>query len=185
MSRLGFLFLALVLIASFEWYAFFGFNLVFVENTLFQYLYWATTVITLAGFYKVFIDLRNNTGVVREISTNILLGFGFAVFITKIVFVGLLIIQDSGRLIIGLINFALSYFLDITGKIPVRNYGFTAISAILAGISFISMLYGITIGKYNYKVEKLILTFADLPKAFDGFKIVQLSDIHAGSFDSI
>ena len=185
MSRLGFLFLVLVLIVSFEWYSFIGLNLVFAENTFFQYSYWTTTIITLAGFCKVFIDLRNNTGVVRAISTNVLLGFGFAVFIAKIVFAGLLIFQDSGRSIIGLINFVSSYFLDISGHIPARNYYLMAFSAILAFIPFISMLYGITIGKYNYKVEKLSLTFPDLPKAFDGFKIVQLSDIHAGSFDSI
>jgi predicted MPP superfamily phosphohydrolase len=185
MSRLGFLFLVLVLIVSFEWYSFNGLNLVFDENALFKYVYWTTTVITLIGFYKVFIDLRNNTGVVRAVSTNVLLGFGFAVFVTKIVFVGLLLLQDSGRFIIGLINFVSSFFLDINNTLPARNFVITAISAILVSIPFISMLYGITLGKYNYKVEKLNLTFPDLPKAFHGFKIVQLSDIHAGSFDSI
>tara|TARA_B110000967_G_scaffold209988_1_gene269269 strand:+ start:6730 stop:7968 length:1239 start_codon:yes stop_codon:yes gene_type:complete len=55
----------------------------------------------------------------------------------------------------------------------------------LASIPFGSMLYGITKGKYNYKVKKLTLQFPNLPKAFDGFRMVQISDIHAGSFDDI
>ena len=45
------------------------------------------------------------------------------------------------------------------------------------------MLYGITKGKYNYTISKLNLQFKDLPDAFHGLKIVQISDIHAGSFD--
>ena len=42
-----------------------------------------------------------------------------------------------------------------------------------------------TLGKYHYKVRKTTLFFEDLPDAFNGFKIVQISDIHAGSFDDI
>jgi predicted MPP superfamily phosphohydrolase len=39
-------------------------------------------------------------------------------------------------------------------------------------------------GKYDYKVHKQTLYFDDLPDAFDGFTITQLSDIHSGSFDN-
>lgn len=43
-------------------------------------------------------------------------------------------------------------------------------------------LYGMIFGKYNYKVINHVLHFDDLPQAFDGFKMVQISDIHSGSF---
>jgi hypothetical protein len=39
-------------------------------------------------------------------------------------------------------------------------------------------------GKYDYKVHRQTLYFDDLPPAFDGFTITQLSDIHSGSFDN-
>ncbi len=39
-------------------------------------------------------------------------------------------------------------------------------------------------GKYNYKVLRYSLTFDDLPEAFDGYTITQISDIHSGSFDN-
>ncbi|MES1159809.1 MAG: metallophosphoesterase, partial [Bacteroidota bacterium] len=39
-------------------------------------------------------------------------------------------------------------------------------------------------GKYDYKVHRQTLYFDDLPAAFDGFTITQLSDIHSGSFDN-
>ena len=54
----------------------------------------------------------------------------------------------------------------------------------LASIPFLSILYGITKGKYNYKVLNYTLFFEDLPPAFDNYKITQISDIHSGSFDS-
>lgn len=52
----------------------------------------------------------------------------------------------------------------------------------LATIPFVSFIYGIIQGKYNYKVIKYQLTFDDLPAAFDGYTITQISDIHSGSF---
>ncbi len=52
----------------------------------------------------------------------------------------------------------------------------------IAAIPFISFLYGVVQGRYNYKVLKYKLTFDDLPEAFDGFTITQISDIHSGSF---
>ena len=40
-------------------------------------------------------------------------------------------------------------------------------------------------GKYNFKVLKYTLYFEDLPQAFDGYRLTQISDIHSGSFDNI
>jgi len=52
----------------------------------------------------------------------------------------------------------------------------------IAAIPFMSFIYGIIQGKYNYKVIKYQLTFDDLPAAFDGYTITQISYIHSGSF---
>jgi hypothetical protein len=54
----------------------------------------------------------------------------------------------------------------------------------IAAIPFASLLYGMYQGKYNYKVLKYSLYFEDLPDAFDGYRITQISDIHSGSFDN-
>lgn len=55
-------------------------------------------------------------------------------------------------------------------------------SGILAGALFLILLYSLTLGRYNYKIETVNLTLENLPAEFDHFKIVQLSDIHLGSF---
>ncbi|MCZ6694094.1 MAG: metallophosphoesterase, partial [Bacteroidetes bacterium] len=55
---------------------------------------------------------------------------------------------------------------------------------VVAALPFSSFLYGVVKGKYDFRVKNITLSFPDLPPAFDGFKIVQISDIHSGSFDS-
>ncbi len=47
-----------------------------------------------------------------------------------------------------------------------------------------SFLYGMVKGAYKYRVHKVKVTAPNLPEAFEGFKIVQLSDMHCGSFYS-
>ena len=42
--------------------------------------------------------------------------------------------------------------------------------------------YGMVSGAYKYRVHKVKVPSSKIPKEFDGFKIVQLSDIHTGSF---
>jgi len=46
---------------------------------------------------------------------------------------------------------------------------------------FASLLYGFS-NKYDYQVKKVKLTFANLPQAFRGLRILHISDIHSGSF---
>ena len=54
-------------------------------------------------------------------------------------------------------------------------------ATIISGLCFFVILHGITCNRYNYKTETTPVCFPQLPPAFDGFKIVQLSDLHLGS----
>lgn len=51
----------------------------------------------------------------------------------------------------------------------------------LGGGLFTTLLYGFS-NKYNYTLRRQKLSFSNLPEAFKGLKIVQISDIHSGSF---
>lgn len=53
---------------------------------------------------------------------------------------------------------------------------------ILGSIPFFSMIYGMIGGAYNFRVKKVALRFPKLPAAFAGLKIVQISDLHTGSY---
>jgi len=54
----------------------------------------------------------------------------------------------------------------------------------VASIPFLGIIYGLWKGKYNYKVISKTIFFEDLPIAFNGLKILQISDLHSGSFDN-
>lgn len=56
------------------------------------------------------------------------------------------------------------------------------IGLVFAIIAFFFVLHGIIFGRFRFKLEKSILTFKNLPKSFDGVRIIQISDLHLGSF---
>jgi predicted MPP superfamily phosphohydrolase len=62
-----------------------------------------------------------------------------------------------------------------------RNF-FRYASYIAGGIPIVAAIYGFVSGRLKYRVERVDVPIANLPKELDGFKIAQLSDIHIGDF---
>lgn len=61
---------------------------------------------------------------------------------------------------------------------------FLSWTGMLAGGGILgSLIYGFG-NKYRYQLKKLSLSFENLPAAFKGIRIVQISDIHSGSFNN-
>jgi len=56
------------------------------------------------------------------------------------------------------------------------------ISVLLSGIPLLLMIYGMARNRHRYKIHEVEVPLVDLPKALDGLRIVQISDVHAGSF---
>jgi predicted MPP superfamily phosphohydrolase len=51
----------------------------------------------------------------------------------------------------------------------------------IGGTLFGTLIYGFS-NKYNYNIKRIRLKYNNLPASFKGLKVVQLSDIHSGSF---
>jgi predicted phosphodiesterase len=51
----------------------------------------------------------------------------------------------------------------------------------VGGSLFGTLIYGFS-NKYNYDLRRVKLSFANLPESFRGLRIIQISDIHSGSF---
>lgn len=51
-------------------------------------------------------------------------------------------------------------------------------------VMFFSAIYGLTCGWNKLDVRQVELSFDNLPKEFDGYRIIQLSDLHVGSYDT-
>ena len=69
-------------------------------------------------------------------------------------------------------------------SLPQRRRFLSMIGLGIAALPFGALLYGMYKGKYNFKVLKYTMEYEDLPDAFDGYQITQISDVHSGSFDN-
>ncbi|MBU6339875.1 MAG: metallophosphoesterase [Bacteroidetes bacterium] len=104
------------------------------------------------------------------------------VMITQLVFLLIVMGGDLVRLAEGAVHW-MRADAQAGHFIPERRKFLVQMAALTASIPFAGFVYGILKGKYDYTVHRHFLKFKDLPEAFHGFKIVQVSDVHAGSFD--
>ena len=115
--------------------------------------------------------------------TLLTMGLVLIVYVPKLMLMLVLFSEDIFRIGAGSVN----YFMknkDSVDFLASRRKFVSQVGLGLAAIPFLSLIYGVTIGKYNYKVIKQRIFFPDLPEAFDGFTITQISDVHSGSFDN-
>ena len=99
-------------------------------------------------------------------------------FVVLFVISSTLFLEDIQRVIVSLFRTKTHQ-----SRFPSRRKFVSVLALVLAFIPFVSVVYGVTEGKYNYRVWKYTLYYEDLPEAFDGYRITQISDIHCGSFD--
>lgn len=111
------------------------------------------------------------------------MGLLLLVYLPKIVITLIMLGEDIFRVFGGTLNYFVK-FDSRTNFLPSRRKFVSQIGLGLAAVPFLSLIYGMTVGKYNYKVIKQRIFFPDLPDAFDGFTITQISDVHSGSFDN-
>ncbi|MBT2623395.1 metallophosphoesterase [Chryseobacterium sp. ISL-6] len=103
----------------------------------------------------------------------------FLIFILpKIFIVMFLLIDDifrTGTYILGFRNPAENFF-------PERRKFLSLMGLGLGGVLSALFIDGITFGKYRHKVRKVKVKLTNLPNSFKGYKIIQISDVHSGSF---
>ncbi len=104
----------------------------------------------------------------------------FIVFASKLVVVAFLMLDDAIR--VGKVAF--NSISTETAFDPSRSKFISQLGLVVAAIPFSAFIYGMVKGAYDYRVKKITLHFPNLPKAFDGYKMLQISDLHTGSFTS-
>ena len=115
----------------------------------------------------------------RDFAITLVLAF----FVLKLVFFTFMFGEDIYRSLEGLISRFSGKQETDSSFLPGRRAFIAKVGLAMAALPFGAILYGAWRGKYNYQVREYELSFDDLPEAFDGYKITQLSDIHVGSFD--
>ncbi len=136
-----------------------------------------------AIFFIIYQFTKFDRSVGQTKMTMLTLGLLLLVLIPKLILTFFMLLEDVFRVFSGIIT----HFVgdrDNGDFLPERRKFVSQIALAIAAIPFTSLLYGMTKGKYNFKVIHQPLFYPDLPEDFDGFKITQISDVHSGSFDN-
>lgn len=198
MGRLPFLIAGCLLIIAFDFYFVKAILSAFKNwsdkaKTRFTRIYWAITIILIIGvfagiFLNLFLSLRA-----------IILVVFFLTTACKIVMLPFLLVDDLRRFSIAMFrrikksennNAAVSESLNdqdnVTGlaiEQPISRSSFIVKAGLVAAaIPLTSLSWGIVSGAYDYQVRRKTLILPNLPAAFDGITMGQISDIHSGSF---
>lgn len=105
-------------------------------------------------------------------------------FVCKLIGCQFLIIDDVIRFfrwIIGLFRKKAEVAGDEVYKIDRLKF-LSQLAVTFTVIPAVGFIYGMVKGAYKYKVHNVKVPSSKIPAAFNGFKIVQVSDIHTGSF---
>ncbi|MDG1914353.1 MAG: metallophosphoesterase [Crocinitomix sp.] len=166
-------FIIMGIIALLEVYAYYGF-----ESTIQSYSPGLRS--TVYGIYLFFMAV-SVVSLVIIFGTGNKLSKSFRNFLFAGVFINLfsllvfdifVLLDDVRRL--GYVIFQSS---DLT-----RSATLVSIGLVVGTLPNILFLLGMFIGPYRYRVKETSIVLPNLPKAFEGLKIVQISDIHSGSF---
>ena len=102
----------------------------------------------------------------------------FILYLAKVIVIGVLFGEDLVR---GA-TWGVRRLTGGSGHLPERRKVVSALAVAVAGVPFAALVHGMVRNAYRYQFHDVRVPIRDLPSAFEGFRIVQLSDIHAGSF---
>ncbi|WP_235337163.1 metallophosphoesterase [Pontibacter korlensis] len=151
-------------------------NLNTTAQKVIYFIHWAIFAITASTF-----TLASATrGTPPDAFKTYLVSTLFIIFASKLIIVVFLLLDDVLRLSKIVLNSA-----NGDEKFdPSRHKFLNQMGLVVAAIPFSAFIYGMVKGAYDYRVKRVTLRFPNLPSAFDGYKMLQISDLHTGSFNS-
>ncbi|MCB0735069.1 MAG: metallophosphoesterase [Bacteroidetes bacterium] len=147
--------------------------------TLLRMAYWVFVIGILIAFWYIMLNytVRN-----PRFSDKVLLSAIFITFLVQLIgslFLGVDDLLRGVQWVIGLFQKPDT----ATTATGISRKSFLVKSGFLMAASFgVAMTYGVVRGSHRYQVRRQKLRLKNLPEAFVGMKILQISDIHSGSF---
>jgi predicted MPP superfamily phosphohydrolase len=147
---------------------------------LFLLSYWVLTVLVWA--VAIWAGSTRHSG--NAVTKSYLMSLPLLLVAAKLVILIPLLLEDFTRL--GRWSYGwMTRPADGGPGVPIpRSEFFAKVALGLGAIPFIALLWGMVKGATDYQVRRVTLKFPNLPPAFDGFKVIQISDLHTGSFPS-
>ncbi len=151
-----------------------------VWKNITRYGFWVPTILSFGALlwwafddpYKYSANFRN--GIITGL---------FAIYISKFFGILFLFVDDLQRGVRWVVQlFQKNSDSKSVGQAITRSEFLSQAAMVAATIPLGAMAYGVISGAHDYRVKRITLKLPNLPKSFDGIKVGQVSDIHAGSF---
>lgn len=158
----------IALLFSFDYLSFKAINLAFnnilTENKIAKIIFFSTSGIILLLLSIAFIRMGTTPNAFKPNLFYPIFGLIVLFFVPKI-------------------NISIFYLLDSLSFVIIKKHLFLNYVGIgISTILFLFIAHGMTINKTNFQVRKQIITSSKIPTSFNNFKIIQISDLHIGSF---
>ena len=172
--------ITLFVVVCIEYYAFQAIKTLIADwqglaRKIFVYVWWAVPIVLFSLFI---IGGRNGFDTSMPHFANYFRAFFVTVLFTKLVMALVMFGDDARRIALWLYSQFATKPVDSASRS--RFLATTAI--VLAGLPFLTLTYGMLRNMYRYTLKKVTIPIANLPDALDGLRIVQISDIHSGTF---
>ena len=138
-------------------------------------LYWGFSLLAYVFLALNILEVTDTWG--RAAQTYTRAGL-FLVWICKLPIVALLAIDDLRRF--GL--FVMNKVSPVTKRDTSRSRFLSKAALVAGGVPLATLTYGMVRNAYRYRRFAVDVPIAGLPAALDGLKIVQISDMHSGSW---
>ena len=150
-----------------------------------KWLYWSISLTFILGLLIYYMGLP----VKFANSLRIIIASGLTIQYVAKIFIFLFLLLDDIIHLLKLAKPKLYAYLRLPNShkklsgTPIARSKFLAQTGIvLATVPLASMSWGVINGAYDYRIRRKVIHLPNLPSAFHGLRIGQISDIHSGSF---
>lgn len=138
-------------------------------------IYWTVSALTIGLLLLNIFEITDQWG---RYAKQMITVFIFLSFLSKLPVIVMLLIDDLRRLFVLIAN----KISPVTKRDAGRSRFLAKAGLIAGGVPLATLTYGIVRNAYRYRRYAVDVPISGLPAAFDGFKIVQISDMHSGSW---
>lgn len=176
----------LVLIAI-DLYAYKGVNTALAQHSIVlrrivRFLYWVISIGLLAMIVYVGINFRDPEARRDHSFAFSMVALFLLFFLPKLVMVVFHGLDDLLHLVRWGWDKLAPRPLDAVGEGIDRARFLSQLGLIVSVVPFAGVLYGVTKGRRNFNLARVPVRSGNLPEAFDGLRVVQISDMHLGSY---
>ena len=157
-------------------------NKIFGNRIIYKAFYWTVSILVYIGIIYIVITYNKKTPSIRFNDQIIYTSLFFVLFISKLIGAVPLIIDDILRFF---------RYLAMSVRTPGHSRDMSRLeflrktALLFSGTLFSTLIIGMKWGRYNFKKNYQNILIKNWPKKLNNYKIIQISDLHLGSFNDV